>query len=223
VYYIYLSHLYKIDEVYEGTKLREYTIDEKLTLRIAAPQEVESLREFVKKYSICRAVYEISVLWQEEETPPDVAKYEYWKTHAKISYDWKKGSKNIDELFIPDTNKIATDAVMFLDTDVLVSCDDLAFAHTVWRSANGNRHSVSPSGSVTGFFPRLHRPIAGTAEASADAGATAQPAKYELLGPLSVWWNKAYSLMLPAGAIVHKKFMWHVSIFVTVSIPAYAL
>jgi hypothetical protein len=218
MYYIYLGHLYMVDEVFEGSRLREYTIDEKLTIRVPAPPNLSSLEIFVEKYSLCQAVQEINILWQSEKPPPDLNIYHFAHTHSKVTYDWKKVSKNFDELFLLDINKVATDAVMFLDTDVSISCEDLAFALSVWRSANGNRYSSSPTGSVVGLFPRLHRevaspPVSPPAEANPpkDKETVVSGDTYELLGPLSVWWNQAYSLVLPAGSIIHKKFMWHVS------------
>ena len=38
--------------------------------------------------------------------------------------------------------------VLLLDPDVFVSCTDIAFSHSVWRSG---------SDAAAGFFPRLHR------------------------------------------------------------------
>lgn len=37
------------------------------------------------------------------------------------------------------------------------------------------------------------------------------PDRWEYLGPLKVWWDRRYSVMLSAGLFAHKKFLWEVN------------
>jgi len=85
-----------------------------------------------------------------------------------------------------------------LDADVQISCEDVKFSLTAWQSSQD---------SIVGFFPRLHRATAVATKGDKFGGDTAS-VKFEFLDHWSyVWYNKGYSLLLPAGAIVHKKYL----------------
>lgn len=109
--------------------------------------------------------------------------------------------------------------VMFLDPDVLVECDDLAFSVGVWRSANA---------SVVGYFPRLHRymihniiymymyivtfiiyRISNSFIYYINRVDGKGTVSYG--GATDVWRAGSYSFMLPAGALLSKLFLWDAS------------
>lgn len=162
LYYGYLNNLYLIDEVYEGTSLRELDLVEKMTIIVAThnfPASVKQLKKFVESYSLCQTVHEIVIVWNGIKDPfPDDSYFKFSKTHSKVKFtntilpnalrdSEALVSSSYAQYFYP-SKSITTNAVMFLDLDVIVSCDNLAFTHNVWRSAND---------SIVGFFPRLHR------------------------------------------------------------------
>ena len=162
LYYGYLNSLYLIDEVYEGTSLRELDLVEKMTIVVAAHTTTTTdklLKKFVESYSLCQAVHEIVIVWNGHMDPfPDDSYFKFSKTHSKVKFtniilpDGLSDSESLvpptyAQYFYP-SKSIDTNAVIFLDLDVMVSCDHLAFTHNVWRSA---------SDSIVGYFPRLHR------------------------------------------------------------------
>lgn len=87
---------------------------------------------------------------------------------------------------------------MMLDADVQISCEDLKFSLTSWQSSQD---------SMVGFFPRLHRhtTVSGKAMDKASDGGSHM---FEFLDHWSyVWYNKMYSLLLPAGVVVHRRYL----------------
>lgn len=89
-------------------------------------------------------------------------------------------------------------AVMMLDSDVQISCEDLKFSLVSWQSS---QHSI------VGFFPRLHKATTKPGKA-VDMSSDDRSVFYEFLDHWSyVWYNQEYSLLLPAGAIVHKHYL----------------
>lgn len=192
-YYIFLNSYYIIDEAYDGDSLREYDILEKTTIRIEAPtkcnklEQTKIIQDIISHYSLCQAVDNVQIIWKpplgmiSPFQPPSPKDFQYAHTHSKVSFEWDNDNKSYLSLIKPYLD-INTDSVMFLDSDMFVSCQDLAFTQTVWRSG---------SDAVVGYFPRLHRRIL----------------EWEVLEWHSVWWNKAYSIMLTSGVIFHKKYL----------------
>lgn len=85
---------------------------------------------------------------------------------------------------------------MMMDADVQISCEDLKFSLTSWQSSQD---------SMVGFFPRLHRTTRTT---DSRKSAVPGPMQFEYLTNwFYVWYNQFYSLLLPAGAIVHKRYL----------------
>jgi hypothetical protein len=192
-YYIFLNSYYIIDETYDGDSLREYDISEKTTIRIESPtkcnkvEQIKVIQDLISHYSLCQAVDNVQIIWKppigmkSPFHPPSPKDFQYAHTHSKVTFEWNNDNKSNLSLLRPYLD-INTDSVMLLDADVFVSCEDLAFTQTVWRSG---------SDAVVGYFPRLHRRIL----------------EWEVLEWHSVWWNKAYSIMLTSGAIIHKKYL----------------
>ena len=98
-YYMYLDQRYLVDEVLEGTKLRELTLKEKVTIRVVAPRRLEDLTKFVLDYSICQPVHEIQVIWLHEQQPPALSHFKFLHTHSIVSIHDKFGSSSYDALY----------------------------------------------------------------------------------------------------------------------------
>lgn len=58
-FYCYMSSLYLVDEIYdvEGPSSAEFSMDQKLTLRVIAPDDKAHVKTFVEKYSLCPVVH----------------------------------------------------------------------------------------------------------------------------------------------------------------------
>ncbi len=151
-YYLYLDNLYIVDEVYDAAGPRELKIVEKITIRTFAPHSLSDLNRFVIKYSVCPVVNEIQVVWNVETAPPVDSFFKYPHTHSKVTFNTnpinfitstESEFKCVPLFFVRYNN---TAGVLLLDADVEVSCGDLRFTQTVWRSSRD---------ALVGYFPRL--------------------------------------------------------------------
>jgi hypothetical protein len=98
-YYLYLDRLYIVDEVLQGTRLREYTLKEKLTIRVVAPRKLEDLNKFVLEHSICQAVQEIQIIWPHQQARPPDSYFKYPHTHSKVTFIETHGSGAWETLY----------------------------------------------------------------------------------------------------------------------------
>ena len=130
---------------------------EKISLRVnIVDSSVESFQKFLLHYTECSAVHNILLLplKQAENVAHTV------KLYRKVK--WLKSAQ--------DTTEIGSnDAVLMLDSDLLVPCGDLEFAYSVWLSAMD---------SAVGFFPRLVLED--------------KNGRFEYLGPMYVWWQVSH-------------------------------
>jgi hypothetical protein len=85
-FYFYLDGLYIVDEVLQGSRLREYTLKEKVTIRVVAPRRNEDLSKFVLEHSICQAVHEIQIIWPHRQPRPLDSFFKYPHTHSKVKF-----------------------------------------------------------------------------------------------------------------------------------------
>lgn len=85
-YYFYLDGLYIVDEVLQGTTLREFSINEKITIRVVAPRSIKDLNTFILEHSICQAVQEIQIIWPHGETRPADSYFKFPHTHSKVVF-----------------------------------------------------------------------------------------------------------------------------------------
>jgi len=198
VYYMYLTSLYLVDEVYDGDGPRELELVEKLTIRVVASQASSSLSEFVSKYSLCQCVEEVQILWTGTEPPPSPTSFVYAHTHSRVTFSQvvapavhaSRGTTTAAQILAQPSSPTATESVLLLDVSVKVDCVDIQFAHSVWRSsASSSPPSSSSSSTLVGFFPLVHQKKAQ---------------KYSVFDWKYVWWNGAYSLMHADGVLVHK-------------------
>jgi hypothetical protein len=112
-YYLYLDRLYIVDEVLQGTRLREYTLKEKLTIRVVAPRKLEDLNKFVLEHSICQAVQEIQIIWPHQQARPPDSYFKYPHTHSKVTFIETHGSGAWDTLY--GSSKYTTEGDSSLD------------------------------------------------------------------------------------------------------------
>ncbi len=194
-YYSYLDSLYIIDEVYNGDKLREYTIQEKTTIRVEpavqnGKYDFELLNNFIGIYSICQNVHEIQILWPSLTIPPPKSTdFVYPKTHSLVTVDIIDPVEYSSlKIQIP----VMTESIFLLDLDIRMTCEDLRFTHSVWRSSKD---------SLVGYFPHLH-----TYKNEKDIGG--------VVGYSSVLWKKSYSLLLTSAVMMKQQYLQSLSSFV---------
>ena len=190
LYYSYLTSLYLVDEVYDGKGPLELDLQERVTLRVKAPKSGTRLADFIRDYSICPVVAEIQVLWTHTNPPPAQDSFVYSKTHCPVAFELVQDPVSSYATNLPTK----TEGVLLLDVGIRVSCTDIAFAHSVWRSSKT---------ALIGFFPRLHAaPLSDSSGVEA-----AQFQSYSYFGRFHVWWNSLYSIMLPAGVFADTKML----------------
>jgi len=193
LYYCYLASLYLVDEVYDAKGPQELELAERFTIRVAAPKSGTSLASFIQEYSICPAVAEIQVLWNHVNPPPSKDSFIYSKTHCPVAFEAVHGKP----LSYAGSSNTITESVLLLDVSMKLSCTDLTFAHSVWRSGKK---------SLVGFFPRLHaapEEVPATHRSHDELGAYG----YSYYGKYHVWWNSIYSIMLPAGVFADTRML----------------
>ena len=185
--YSYLNRLYLLDDIYDITGPRELSLDEKFTIKtIANHDNLQLLKTFVEFHCLCESVHEIHILWSLSSDPPDPqAFFIYSHAHAIVFFE-KSENNNLHNLaFHPSRLNTSTEAVLYLDVDTQIRCDDLAFMHSVWRS--------SPDSAGIGTFPRFV-----TADSSGDL---------LYYGPYNVWLHAKYHIVLQAALMQHKRFI----------------
>ena len=150
-YYFYLNALYLVDEVLEADALRELTLIEKTTIYVQAPNNLDDLKRFVLHYSICPTIHEIKIRgrndrrWKDQIQDEETL-FKFTKTHSLVTFE-PVLPPSLDTYPLFEVQNVATESLFFLDADVFVSCDDVMFTQSVWRSA---------SDALVGYFPRLH-------------------------------------------------------------------
>lgn len=191
-YYRYLDALYFVDPVFDADALREYTILEKLTLRVVSRDgdgdmvKSDGLKKYVEKYSLCQSVHEIQVIWPFPEKPPPVlSSFTFAHTHSLVNF-YTVDEKSIDSsLLLLDVN-VDTDGLFLLDSSIDISCKDMKLLQSTWRSSQT---------VATGLVPRMHK-IQRLGDNSVVTSYLDWP---------YVWWNGKFSLLLSTAIIVHKK------------------
>ncbi|KAI5082285.1 hypothetical protein GOP47_0002028 [Adiantum capillus-veneris] len=171
---------------------------ERFTVLVNTWRRPDLLKKSVQHYSQCPNVHSIRVVWSESREPPSPLLFtalqaSVKKASKKLSYPIKlkidmHQEDNLNTRFQPLDN-LATRAIFSVDDDVLVPCNTLGFAFTVWLSAHD---------SMVGFVPRMHW-LHGKESFN-------QPV-YTYGGWWSVWWTGTYSMVLSKCAIFHKKYL----------------
>lgn len=177
----------------------EWDRQERFTVLINTWRRPDLLKKSVQHYSLCPNVDSIRVVWSESTDPPSdtllsdllssVKAASRKSTHTiKLKIDMHD-EDNLNTRFKPLDN-LATNAIFSVDDDVVVPCDTLAFAFTVWSSARG---------SMVGFVPRMHWLHSQNYESN--------QLRYSYGGWWSVWWTGTYSMVLSKCAFFHQKYL----------------
>ena len=89
IYYQYLNSLYFIDEIYDINGPKEYDLNEKLTIRVIATDNINHLKTFISKYSLCQCVHEIQIIWLSslKKKPPLLSEFTFAHTHSIVTFD----------------------------------------------------------------------------------------------------------------------------------------
>nr|ATO91431.1 UDP-glycosyltransferase [Fallopia multiflora] len=153
------------------------------------------LKQSVAYYASCSGTDAIHVVWSESDPPSDSLKAYLRKivqsksqmTHKpNLRFDLNE-EDNLNNRFKP-IKDLRTDAIFSIDDDVIVPCDTLDFAFSVWQSA--------PS-TMVGFVPRM------LWSSKEKIGSTS----YKYGGWWSVWWTGTYSMVLSKAAFFHRKYL----------------
>jgi hypothetical protein len=194
---------------------------ESTTIRVIAPKDSHSLFAFLRAHSKCDAVREIQIILPDGSDPPKADSYRGTSVKTKkLVYDIRHSTttefKNSNELNENDNSnpstgddtslptlvspslQVNTESIMLLDTDMIMTCDDITLAVRTWQGA---RNSMG-----VGFFPRLVLPHITRANDDKEKHEYISKVDWIFHGPGQVWWSGAYSLLLPNGLITNTKW-----------------
>ncbi|GAB4858699.1 GDP-mannose transporter [Ancistrocladus abbreviatus] len=153
------------------------------------------LKQSVAHYASCRGTDAIHIVWSESDPPSDNLRaylnkivWSKSQTAHKPNFRFDLNEEdNLNNRFKP-IEEVRTDAIFSADDDVIVPCDTLDFAFSVWQTA--------PS-TMVGFAPRMH--WLGEERNGI--------AYYTYGGWWSVWWTGTYSMILSKAAFFHRKYL----------------
>ncbi|KAJ3674661.1 hypothetical protein LUZ60_005277 [Juncus effusus] len=109
-------------------------------LTMSHESRIQNLKTFTKQYSKCASVREIIIIWNKG-IPPKKSEF---KSQIPIRIR-VENNNTLNNRFKIDKS-IKTKAVLELDDDIMLTCDDLERGFRVWRE--------NPE-LISGFFPRL--------------------------------------------------------------------
>lgn len=162
------------------------------TILINTWRRPDLLKKSVHHYSSCSNVDAIRVVWSETDLPSESLLsdlHQYAKFHkVKLKVDLHD-EDNLNTRFKP-LEGLNTDGIFSVDDDVVVSCETLKFAFSVWASAPD---------SMVGFVPRMHWLDSKKYDT--------QHSHYTYGGWWSVWWTGTYSMVLSKCALLHHKYL----------------
>ena len=189
--YLYLNNLYLIDDLYDITGPKEYSLEEKFTLRTTIwTRNQRHAIQFVAHYSQCCNVMEIQLFWPNSSVssslpPPDDIFFDYPRNDKTMAIHIHP----LDRIFSLDVN---TEAILSLDIDSFISCDSLTFMHSVWRSAK--------TSAGVGPFPRL-------LATSSSSYSSHSLYNFKYTHPIEVWLQNRYNLIHPAAVFQHRSIV----------------
>jgi hypothetical protein len=191
-YYYYLNYLYVLDGPYDLHGPQELTLSEKMTIYVSAPKDISDLKAFVLHYSVCPVVHDINIAWHDSQNdPPKNNFFPFTTTHSLVSYrNLNSNPASIFETYF-DASKVRTEGIFLLDADILVSCEDLSFAQSVWRSSTV---------TSVGYYPRLLTP-------ASQNNVNSNLIKYTYTSASTVFWKQSYSMLLGSAILVKKSIL----------------
>lgn len=95
--------------------------------RVNTFRRLDLLRVFLDYYKECPQVREVQVVWSDQANNPPLD----WGVPGKITFEVHKENSlnNRFRAIIP----VPTDAVLSIDDDIVVPCDELQTLHETWQ------------------------------------------------------------------------------------------
>jgi glucuronyl/N-acetylglucosaminyl transferase EXT2 len=137
------------------------------------------LEIFLDNFHVCPVVEQIQVVWSDTKSSPPGFISKNKNTVLEVHHN-----NSLSNRFIPIL-PISTEAVLSIDDDIVVSCEDLDFWVHSWTM---NRRTL------VGLSPRI------TTYDSITGLARYKNWQY-------TWWNGMYNIVLTKAAILHKSYL----------------
>jgi len=155
------------------------------------------LEKILKHYNTCPKVQSISVVW-DGSTVPLLGAYSASKINISFRNAFKKDSLN--NRFFRDAT-IGTEAVLSVDDDLLVSCNDVLRAFAQWKESGKDQ--------LVGFLPRLvvHQGSSMDSNGISDAIDSESERKMRYLSEKEAIHYNKYNVILTPLMVYHAKYM----------------
>lgn len=138
---------------------------------------------FLDSYARCDVVKQIQVVWSDQENSAPLEWIEKYP-ESKVSFELHK-KNSLSNRFRPLT-EIPTQAVLSIDDDLVVPCEELDRSLNVWSS---NKRVL------VGYSPRMHT-------------YNIESGKLQYLNWKFTWWNGIYTIMLTKASILDQKYLF---------------
>eukprot|EP00890_Picochlorum_soloecismus_P006588 jgi/Picsp_1/754/NSC_04243-R1_protein len=177
----------------------QLTEDDMYTVSIISQQKRWGvLEKILKHYSTCPKVQSIYVVWDGSTVPLEAVQGAY---PVDVSFRNSFKQDSLNNRFFPDAN-IGTEAVLSVDDDLLVSCNDVLRVFAEWKSSGKHQ--------LVGFLPRLvvHQDSSMDAHGSSDGlNNKKNKAKMRYLSEKEAIKYNQYNVILTPLMVYHSKYM----------------
>lgn len=184
------------------------------TIRVNTFRRNDMLKRFLGHFARCPNVQAIQVIWSDQGyDPPSLMDWAIplsTQDLSKVTFEVQPTDSlnNRFRALLP----VPTPAVLSLDDDLVIPCETLDFAYSIWQAA--------PQ-SLVGFTPRLvtwdgetaSGVVAGKKVTELEAGEGAGPGpgaagSYRYLSSFKhVWWHGRYNMILTKCCFLHRDFL----------------
>lgn len=153
-----------------------------LCCRVNTFRRNDLLRVFLDYYKQCPQVKEVQVVWSDTASSPPMD----WLAGlpaGKVAFEVHKENSlnNRFRAILP----VSTEAVLSIDDDVIVPCEQLQFLYETW---------LSNPRVLVGYSPRMYA-------YHTDSGLL------RYLNWQFTWWNGAYAIMLTKVCMLHRDYL----------------
>lgn len=168
-------------------QLGDASEEEKFTIVIQTYNRTDILLRLLNHYQAVPHLQRIIIVWNniKEQTPAKL--WESLGPHP-VEVIFKEQASNLMRNRLQPFPEIATNAVLMLDDDTLVSVPDLTFAFSVWKQFPDQ---------IVGFVPRKH---------VSTAGGIYSYGSFELQNPEAAG-GDMYSMVLIGAAFFHQRYL----------------
>lgn len=155
---------------------------ENLTIRLNTFRRLDLLEKTLDYYTKCDFVSQIQIIWSDQQNKPP---YKWVNTYGdKVIFE-EHPNDSLNNRFLPRLD-IPTRAVLSIDDDLIIPCDELARSLNVWSS---NKQAL------VGFSSRM-----------VDYNVEDGLSRY--LNWQFTWWSGSYSIMLTKAALLDRKYLY---------------